>query len=750
MKKPISKVAIQPQIDSGDDLPLNRFPSLLDLLKCAAPVLFSCFILWAISNPSHAQSVSQLIDELSGDRPLSEGELFNIQLPESGEDRHVEILLKTAESEIRLASFYVDGKEANLGISGEELWGPDPGRVPEGQVVTRIWSGSGEFIDHLTIQNWNQKPWYPTGGSRTEAMNRVSKNLRDGNPVVAYRELKELEASAANREEEAEWYRLNASVLDVFARIDRVQGPRSKRDLNRAFELAPEDSPVQTRALIDRAKRAREESSGNSDAGESRQALIRSMDDARSALNKATASGDRALAAEALVEISQTAAERGWLTETRTAVESARELKGDLETLWKTDLALAKVHQFRSEYPLAIEHATLAVATVEQIRMRYSSDHAAMFQRREPAFLLTELLAQSGEVLASLHASEFLRVRNPGEVPPDVKEIEALAVEAGDDFTVQVMVNCGTRLLIWTTNAGSWKLSLVDCEKGELVGFIDRLHSSRGKDLESASWISSKLFGSRVPVTERLLLVPLDELRRIPWGMLPVSGRSLIDRTAVSLLPNLKAASRELSYLPAEDWLSLVDPDAPEKARLPGARAEGETVAKKLASSTILSGGAATVTGLGDQLHGKKVLHLACHGDFDPRDPRSSSLRLTPDRNFTDGKLLARNLAGWNLSDCRLVLLTGCETAMAGGPGSDDLAGFPRAVFEAGCQGILGSLWPVEDEVTRQMTLHLIDSARARISPAEALREACRSIRDKSTTDRVSGWSGWVLVENGR
>ena len=132
--------------------------------------------------------------------------------------------------------------------------------MPEGQVVTRIWNESGDFIDHLTIQNWNQKPWYPTGESRREVMNRVSKNLRDGNPVVAYRELKELEASAANLEEEAEWYRLNASVLDVFARIDRVQSPRSKRDLKRALELAPEDSPVQTRALIDRAKRAREES----------------------------------------------------------------------------------------------------------------------------------------------------------------------------------------------------------------------------------------------------------------------------------------------------------------------------------------------------------------------------------------------------------------------------------------------------------------------------------------------------------
>ncbi|MGB1070194.1 MAG: CHAT domain-containing protein [Planctomycetota bacterium] len=750
MSKTYSRVAIQPQIGSGNDLSLDKSPSLLELLKPSTPLFCSFFLLVVFTSASHAQSVSQLIDELSGDRPLVEGELFNIQLPETGEDRHVEILLKTADSEIRLASFYVDGSEATLGISGEELWGPDPGRVPEGQVISRIRNESGELLDLLTIQSWNQKPSYPTGGSHLEVMNRISKKLRDGYPVEAYRELKEQEASAANREEEAEWYRLNASVLDVFARIDRVQGPRSKRELNRAFELAPEDSPVQTRALIDRAKRAREEGTGSSDAGESRRALIRSLEDARSALTKATVRGDRALAAEALVEIALTAAARGWLTETRTAVESARELRGDLETLWKTDLALAKVYQFRSEYPLAIEHARGAVEAVEQIRLRYSSDHAAMFQRREPAFLLTELLAQNGEVVASLHASEFLRVRNPGEVPPDLKQIEALAVEAGNQFTIQVMVNCGTRLLTWTTNDGSWNMNLEECEKGELIGFIESLHSSRGKDLESAAWISSKLFGARVPVTERLLLVPLDELRRIPWGMLPVSGRSLMDRTTFSLLPNLKSASRELSLLPAEDWLSLVDPDAPQKARLPGARAEGEAVAKKLVRSTILSGGVATVTELEDQLHGKKVLHLACHGDFDPRDPRSSSLRLTPDQNFADGKLLARNIAGWNLSDCRIVLLTGCETALAGGLGADDLAGFPRAVLEAGCQGILGSLWPVEDEVTRQMTLHLIDSARARISPAEALREACRSIRDKSTTDRVSGWSGWVLVENGR
>ena len=644
----------------------------------------------------------------------------------------------------------MDGTAADLGIGGEELWGPDPGRIPEGQVVTRIRGESGGVIDLPTIRTWNQKPWYPKGKSRGEVLDRVSKNLRDGNPVEAYRELKDLKRVGSSLAEEAEWYRLNASVQDVFARIDRVQRPRARRDLDRALELAPEASAIHARVLIDRAKRARTEGAASKDAGERRRAWIESLEDARQALAKATNMGDRVLAAEALVEISQTAAARGWLTETKTAVDSARELNGDLETLWKTELALAKAHRSRGEYLLATERARSAVSTVEQIRMRYSADHSAMFQRREPAFLLTELLALTGDPIASLHAAEFLRVRNPGDSVADMEQIKALAVEAGNRFSIQVLVNCGTRLLSWTTSGGVWKLNVETFESGELTQNIDRLHSSRGKDLESAAWLSRMVFGSRVPETERLLLVPLDDLRRIPWGMLPVGGRSLVDRVAFSLLPNLKAASRELSMLPNGNWLSLVDPDAPGKVRLPGARAEGEAVAKQLGGSTVLSGGVATVTELRRQLGGKRLLHFGCHGDFDPRDPGASTLSLTPDSQSADGKLQARNLSAWNLSDCRLVLLTGCETALAGGPGADDLAGFPRAVLRAGCQGILGSLWPVEDDVTRQLTLHLIDSANARISPAEALRDACRSIRDKSKTNHVSDWSGWVLVENGR
>ena len=702
------------------------------------------------STAVYAQSVSQLIDEISGDRPLSGRELFQVELPEAEEDRQVEILLQSGESEILLAAYSVDGQAATLSIGEEELWGPDPGRLPEGRVLTRVRTISGEVVNLPTIQNWNQKPWYPQGDTRGEILDRVSRNLRDGYPVKAYRELSGFQRNSRNREEEAEWYRLNASILDVFSKIDRVHRPRVLRDRQRAIDLAPEDSSSHVQSLIDRARSERLESRSGTDAGERRKALIRSLEDARKALEVATDAGERSLAASALVEIAQTAAARGWMTETRTAVAAARELNGDLETLWKTEVALATVHQSRGEIDLAIERARSAVEAVEQIRLRHPSDAAAMFQRREAAFLLTELLAISGETLASLQASEFLRVRNPGESIPGLQQLESLAVESGDRYSIQVLVDTGNQLLNWVTVDGVWELSMSSYEPGELQFHIDRLHASRGRNLDSASWISGKVFATQVPVTERLLLLPLDDLRRVPWGMLPVGGRSLIDRTTCSLLPNLKAASRELSALPSEGWLSLVDPDAPGKVRLPGARAEGDQVSLKLGGSTVLSGTAATVNALSAGLPGKRLLHLGCHGDFDPRDPESSSLSLSPDAEHADGRLKARNLAGWNLSDCRLVLLTGCETAMAGGPGADDLAGFPRAVLAAGCQGILGSLWPVEDEVTRQLTLHLIDSAAARISPAEALRDACRSIREKSESGQVSGWSGWVLVENAR
>ncbi|OUU26078.1 MAG: hypothetical protein CBC13_00885 [Planctomycetia bacterium TMED53] len=697
-----------------------------------------------------AQAVSQFYDEITCDRPLVGRELFRIDLPAAESDRQIDIILQASGKEILLARYFVDQRAATLSIGEEELWGPDPGRLPQGQVITRIHSGSDEVLDIPTISKLRQTPWYPKGSSQSELLDRVARKIRDGNPVSAYRDLKSVTGKFDDKEQEAEWYRLNASILDIFSRIDQVNAPRASRDLDYSLELAPPSSKVRAKVLIDRASKSRNSSFSDSDAGSRRRELIQSLEDARASFAIADYQGDRRLAAAALVEVALTSAARGWLSETRSAALSARDYNGDLDTRWRTDFALAMAHEARGEWDQAIDQARSAVAVIERIRQIQKNDSAVLFHRRGPALLLTRLLATSGDVLGSLQVTDLLRVRRPGDEIPALKDLQKLAQDAQGSHTIQVLVDAGQQLLNWWTEEGEWKFAVRSHQPGELNSRIEQLHASRGKDTESAKWISDRVFGDVTSINGRLLLIPLDALRRIPWSVLPIEGRMLLERAAVSLLPNLNAAERELSFLPAESWISVVDSDVPDKPRLSGAREEGLHIGKKIADSAVLSGTSATISALWSGLPGREVLHIGCHGDFDPRDPSASILYLTPEKDHPSGKLYASELADWDLSDVRLLLLTGCETALAGGPGADDLAGFTGAALEAGCRGVLGSLWPVEDEVTRQMTINFIESAAARMSPSEALRAACRSIRDVSKKDQVSAWSGWVLVENGR
>ncbi len=705
-----------------------------------------------VSSPGflRAQSVSHLIEEISGDRPLVGRELFTIDLPQTDQDRQIEIVLKTSGEEVVLSTYFVDGQAATLCIGEDELCGPDPGRLPEGQVITRIRNVSGKVIELPTIHKWHQNPWYPAGNSSPDVLDRVSRKLRDGKPVAAFRELKSLSGKFEEDELQAEWYRLNASILHLFSKIDRVNAPRAQRDLDRALDLAPPTSKVKALSLIDRSRKSRNNSLEDEDADRRRTGLIDAMKDARLAFEVASARGDRSLAAAAMVEVALTSAIRGWLTETQSAVRSARDLDGSLDTLWKTELALASVYRARGETSVAIARARGAVDAVEEIRDLQGNDSEVMFHRRGPAFLLTELLARSGETLAALQSSDLLRVRRPGDEILALTELQELAEEARDSHTIQVLVNTGDHLLNWWTDQGKWKLRVSSHDRGELDSKIERLFSSRGSDIEAARWIADKIFVKDYSQSKRLMLIPLDELRKIPWGVLPVNSRTLIDCASWSMLPNLDAARRELSALPQEDWISIVDPDAPGRVRLSGAREEGQHVSRIIPGSVVLSGASATISALKSNLPGKQMLHIACHGDFDPRDPTASLLHFAPESDHPSGKVFADELAAWDLTAVRLLLLSGCETALAGGLGADDLAGFPGAAFKAGCQGVLGSLWPVEDELTQQMTRQIIDSASARMHPAEALREACRSIRATSETGQVSAWCGWVLVENGR
>ncbi|MBC8261268.1 MAG: CHAT domain-containing protein [Planctomycetia bacterium] len=704
----------------------------------------------APTSSANASDVSLLIDHLTSDRPIVGKEVFSIDIPAGEDERVVEVILISAGQEITLASYWIDGSRGKLLLDGEGVLGPDPGRLPPGEIVTRLIDSQQAITELSQTIQWENSPWYPNGDSTVQILDRVGRKLRDGKPAIAYRELKSVSKEGMDVDQLAEWHRLNASVLDVFSKIDRVHIQPSKQQLARAFEISNESSSVRIRSLIDRAERRLREGRISQDPEVRRDESNGALKDARSALNLALKKGDRRLASMSLVEIARASAERGWKSNTLAAIESARDLNGDSDTNWRTELALARLHEVSGDRDKAIDSARSAVAVVESMRWGYSEDSSAMFKRRGPALFLAELLAKSGKVVESLAACESLRMRRPGEIALDVLQINRIAKSVGDQFSIQVVLDTGRHLLSWKTRNGEWVVDVTDHENGELVGHINNLHRTRGKAITSARWISKRVFDDIPPSGDRFLLIPVGDLRRVPWSMLPVDGRSLLDHCSWSMLPNLRAAKRELSSLPSRKWLSLVDPEAIDRPRLPGALEEGKLVSRSIPESKVISGSAANVESLIAEVGNAQVLHLACHGDFDPRAPLESKLFLSPSVESESGEFKARELAHLPLANCRLILLTGCETALASAVGADDLAGFTGAAFDAGCDGFLGSLWPVEDAVTREVIGEIIAAAKDQKMASEALRDACRSIKRQFGNDQVSAWSGWVLVENGR
>jgi CHAT domain-containing protein len=100
---------------------------------------------------------------------------------------------------------------------------------------------------------------------------------------------------------------------------------------------------------------------------------------------------------------------------------------------------------------------------------------------------------------------------------------------------------------------------------------------------------------------------------------------------------------------------------------------------------------------LRDNLTGHKILHLATHGVFVPGSSDKSYLLLGTGEQLTIPKINA--LTG--LSNIHLVVLSACETALAG-PRQDgvEIASVAYYFMNQGAKAVMASLWSVNDAST--------------------------------------------------
>jgi CHAT domain-containing protein len=215
---------------------------------------------------------------------------------------------------------------------------------------------------------------------------------------------------------------------------------------------------------------------------------------------------------------------------------------------------------------------------------------------------------------------------------------------------------------------------------------------------------------------------------------------------------------------------------------LPGTNHEVNKINKEAIThnfkTTIITERAATEESV-KQLSGKVnpfILHIATHGYFfeNPKIERNSFIsdnkistykasddpmlrsglllagannswrKTNNETNADDGILTAKEIANLDLSNCKLVVLSACETGLGQINGSEGVFGLQRAFKMAGVQNIIMSLWKVPDAQTAELFENFYAACFSGKSIQEAFSEAQNKMKEKYSPYY---WAGFVLLE---
>lgn len=449
---------------------------------------------------------------------------------------------------------------------------------------------------------------------------------------------------------------------------------------------------------------------------------------------------------------------------------------------------------------LAEEERELA-ATVNAAASRRRELQAAAASEEELAKAETELV----EALDALHGlrAEIERARGGRAAPAQAEPVTAVTLRGGligADELLLVYRLAEPHSFLWTISGDrleSYELppgpvleararrahDLLREPPGHTSGLeLDRILSQLGDALLAPA--ASRL-GAR-----RVLAVPEGALLYLPFAALrsPANGGPLVADHEVVTLPSasvLAALRQRPAREPAPVTLAVIaDPvfDAGDP-RSAGAGLNPPSAGGPPAGGGAGGGGLARlrhsrseaieilslvppddrIAALGFDARREAVLdglpsdaryvHVATHVEIDPRYPEVSRLVLTrvdPDgRPLETGDVLAHELFGLDLA-ADLVTLSACDTALGREVRGEGLVGLAHGLFRAGANGLLLTLWPVDDEATETLMIqfyrHLLTDGQ---TPAAALRAAQREVAGDARWRAPYYWAGFVLVGEG-
>ncbi len=151
-----------------------------------------------------------------------------------------------------------------------------------------------------------------------------------------------------------------------------------------------------------------------------------------------------------------------------------------------------------------------------------------------------------------------------------------------------------------------------------------------------------------------------------------------------------------------------------------------------------------------------EILHLATHGYLDGSDINSSYLvkgKKSNNGKIVQDKLFLKDIYDLNLTNSKLVVLSGCDTGKLGNLSSepDDIVGSLATAFRvAGANTILASLWKSHDDATKLMMQYFYENIRLGFNKAESLRKAELKVKENPKYSHPLFWSLFNLVGDWR
>jgi tetratricopeptide (TPR) repeat protein len=229
----------------------------------------------------------------------------------------------------------------------------------------------------------------------------------------------------------------------------------------------------------------------------------------------------------------------------------------------------------------------------------------------------------------------------------------------------------------------------------------------------------------------------------LPWGMLASQAQW---EPAVVTVPSLGV----LRHIPRRPPIPIVKPNAlvvgNPTGDLPYAQREALEVAESLDAEPLIGPMARKAVVLRHlELGEVQLAHFATHASFAPGSPLDSGIVLA------DGVLTAREILEQGVQAPEFMILSACQTGMAGALSGDEMAGLTQALLYAGARSLLVSLWEVNDPATAYLMSRFYQGWGKGLDKAVALQSAMEEVRQASTDwAHTYYWGAFVLVGDWR